>query len=284
MNITNFFVNEIFQINKEIKDEQEKIDFLIKEYNQSKILLNAKNFVIPNIIIRFELTNIGIKELFKNRIGCSTFYYWLAKGLVGRGHTLSLEESIHPYSNGGLGYFFKDIFYHIRGKFENKLIEIGLKGFLGQLKNIFSIDYTNLDDINNNRYREKRSFYGKFKYFKEYEKHDSYFINAFFTKYKYLRNKYYPLRIIYGFKRFYLFTNISLLIIDYKDYDIINDLYYFCIKSVKSDKFEVKIEYNQKIDNQDKYVIECDDETIANNILKSLNEEIINNKEDINGL
>ena len=284
MNITNFFVNEIFQINKEIKDEQEKIDFLIKEYNQSKILLNAKNFVIPNIIIRFELTNIGIKELFKNRIGCSTFYYWLAKGLVGRGHTLSLEESIHPYSNGGLGYFFKDIFYHIRGKFENKLIEIGLKGFLGQLKNIFSIDYTNLDDINKNRYREKRSFYGKFKYFKEYEKRDSYFINAFFKKYKYLRNKYYPLRIIYGFKRFYLFTNISLLIIDYKDYDIINDLYYFCIKSVKSDKFEVKIEYNQKIDNQDKYVIECDDETIANNILKSLNEEIINNKEDIDGL
>ena len=149
---------------------------------------------------------------------------------------------------------------------------------------MFSIDYANLDDVNKRRYRDKRAFYGKFKFFKEYEKRDSYFINDFFKKYKYLRNKYYPLHIIYGFKRFYLFTNISLLIIDYKNYDIINDIYYIFIKSVKSEKFEVKIEFNQKIDDKDKYVIECDDETITNNILNTLNEGIINNKEDINGL
>jgi hypothetical protein len=280
MNITNFFVNEIFQYNQENKNKQDEISSLIQEYNQTKILLNAKTFVIPNIIIRFELTNVGIKDLLKKRIGCSTFYYWLAKGLVGREHTLNLGESIHPYNNGGLGYFFKGIFYHIRANFENKLIEIGLKGFLGQIKNLFSFGSTNLNDLNKNRFRLKRAFYGKFQYFKEFEKQDAFFIDAIYTRYKYLKNTYYPLRIIYGFKQLYFFTNISLLIIDYKTYNIINEIYYFYIKDSKADKFEVKIEYNQKVDKKDNCVIKCDNETYAENISNSLNEEIINNKEE----
>ena len=225
MNITNFFVNEIFQINQENKNKQDEISSLIQEYNQTKILLNAKTFVIPNIIIWFELSSYGIKDLFKKKIGCSNFYYWLAKGLVGREHTLNIVESIHPYNNGGLGYFFKDIFYHIRSNFENKLIEMGVKGFLGQIKNLFSFGNTNLDNLNKNRFRLKRAFYGKFQYFKEYEKQAAFFIDAIYTRNKYLKNTYYPLRIIFGFKQLYFFTNLSLLIIDYKTYNILKELH-----------------------------------------------------------
>ena len=280
MNITNFFVNEIFQYNQENKNKQDEISSLIQEYNQTKILLNAKTFVIPNIIIRFELTNIGMKDLFKKKIGCSTFYYWLAKGLVGRAHTLNLVESIHPYNNGGLGYFFKDVFYHIRSNFENKLVEMGVKGFVGQIKNFFSFGNNNFDNLNSNRFRLKRAFYGKFQYFKEYEKQDAFFIDAIYTRHKYLKNSYYPLRLIYGFKQLYFFTNISLLIIDYKTYNILKELHYFYIKDSKADKSEVTIEFSQKIDKKDNYVIKCEDETYANNISNSLNEEIINNKEE----
>ena len=280
MNITNFFVNEIFQYNQENKNKQDEISSLIQEYNQTKILLNAKTFVIPNIIIRFELTNIGMKDLFKKKIGCSTFYYWLAKGLVGRAHTLNLVESIHPYNNGGLGYFFKDVFYHIRSNFENKLVEMGVKGFVGQIKNFFSFGNNNFDNLNSNRFRLKRAFYGKFQYFKEYFQQDAFFIDAIYTRHKYLKNSYYPLRLIYGFKQLYFFTNISLLIIDYKTYNILKELHYFYIKDSKADKSEVTIEFSQKIDKKDNYVIKCEDETYANNISNSLNEEIINNKEE----
>ena len=284
MNISNFIVNEIFQKNEEIKNEQEKKHNLITEYKQSKILLNAKNFQIPKIIINFEITNIGIKELFKGRIGISDFYYWLAKGLIGREHTLILEQFKYPSNNGGVGYFFKDLFYHIKSKFENKLINIGLKGLIGQIKNIFSFDDSDLNNMKNNRYREKRPFYDKFKYFKEYDKQEAFFINIFLTKYKYLKDKYYPLRIIFGFKQFYLFTTISMLVIDYKNYIISRDLYYFCLKKIEVDKLKVKIEFNQTIDSEDRCIIECENENIATNISKSLNEEMINNKENINDI
>ena len=71
-----------------------------------------------------------------------------------------------------------------------------------------------------------------------------------------------------------------MLIIDYKTYNILKELHYFYIKDSKADKSEVTIEFSQKIDKKDNYVIKCEDETYANNISNSLNEEIINNKEE----
>ena len=282
MNITNFIVNELFQKIVDSKSENEDINYLMKEYDQSKILLNAQNFEIPEINIRFELTNVGIKELLKGRIGCSEFYYWLAKGLIGREHSLKLEPSKYPYNNGGLGYFFKGLLYHIRAKLETKLTDIGLKGLIGQIKNIFTLDDSNMNEMNSERFREKRAFYSKFKYFKEYDRKDAFYINGFFEKYKYLRNKYYPLHVIYGYKRFYLFTNLSMLIIEYKNFSWISVIDYFYIKEVKADKLEVKVEYNQVIDSESNCTILCEDELIATNVAKSLNEEMINNKEIIN--
>ena len=281
MNITNFIINELFQIKNDKKNEQEKIECLIKEYDESNILLNALNFEIPEINIRFELTNYGIKELLKQRIGCSDILYWLAKGLVGRGHSLKLDTFKYPYNNGGLGYFFKGIFYNIRAKLENKLTDIGLKGFIGKFKNIFSIDEQYKKDKITKRFREKRAFYGKFKYFKEYDENDAYLMNNFFEKYKYLR-KYYPLHIIRGFKIFYLFTTLSMIIIEYTNFNLINNIDYFYIKNARAEKLEVKIEYNQVIDSADNYTILCENEDIAINVSKSLNEEVINNKEIIN--
>ena len=283
MNITNFIVNEIFQIDNEVKTLEEKKNELIKEYKQSRILLNAKNYEIPKLNIRFELTNVGIRELLKERIGCSEFYYWIVKGLIGRAHSLILEPSKYPYSNGGLGYFFKGLLYHIRAKLENKIMDIGFKGLIGQFKNMFSYGDSNMD-MKNNRFREKRAFYGKFKYFKEYSKQDAYFFNSFYEKNKHLKNKYFPLRIIFGVKNFFLFTSISLLIIDYKNYSVVKDIYYFSIKEIKIDKFKVDIEYNQKMDSEDRYIIHCENETIANNISDSLNEEMVNNKQTLDEL
>ena len=106
-------------------------------------------------------------------------------------------------------------------------------------------------------------------------------MNNFFEKYKYLR-KYYPLHIIRGFKIFYLFTTLSMIIIEYTNFNLINNIDYFYIKNARAEKLEVKIEYNQVIDSADNYTILCENEDIAINVSKSLNEEVINNKEIIN--
>ena len=61
MNITNFNVHEIF-INEdnqiENKNDEKKIyDKLIEEYDKARLLLNAKDFYIPELNIKFEITN-----------------------------------------------------------------------------------------------------------------------------------------------------------------------------------------------------------------------------------
>ena len=43
----------------------------------------------------------------------------------------------------------------------------------------------------------------------------------------------------------------------------------------------VKVYYNQKIDNFDSCTFNCDNNQIANEVAKSLNEESSNNKENI---
>ena len=136
-----------------------------------------------------------------------------------------------------------------------------------------------MNDMNNKRLREKRAFYGKFMYFKDYDKRDAYYINGFFKKYKVFKYKYYPLHIVYGYKKFYLFTTISMLIIEYKNFILTNSIDFFYIKKITRDKLQVKVEYNQIIDSVDNCIILCEDEIIADNINKTLKEEIINNKE-----
>ena len=65
---------------------------------------------------------------------------------------------------------------------------------------------------------------------------------------------------------------------------MVKDIYYFSIKEIKIDKFKVDIEYNQKMDSEDRYIIHCENETIANNISDSLNEEMVNNKQTLDEL
>ena len=283
MNITNFNIHEIF-FNKGISNE-EKAKLLINEYDQSRILISAKDFYFPEINFKFEITKYSLKSLLKERIGCSQFYYWLAKGLVGRKHSLHLARSNIPFDNGGIGYFFSSIFFKFETQLENQLTEIGLKGFFGQiknLKNIFLIDDNNAEkNVQNNRYRIPRIFYGKFKYFQVYNKDDAYMINGFYTKYSYFKNKYYPIRIVKGNKVFFLFTTLAMFCVISNNFTISWNLDYFMIKSASSDKNEVIVIYNQTIDSNDSCKFNCENNEIAKEVANSLNEETLNNKESI---
>ena len=279
MNITNFNVHSIFK--NQNKTEDKIYNELINEYNQSRILITANYFILPELNIKFELTNIGLKQLLRERLDCSDFYIWLAKGLVGRRHTLKLESSKEHFNNVGLGFFFKNIFFILQSKVEKQINEIGLKGFVGQIKNLFSNDDSSLDRVRKERIRQPMAFFGKFKYFKSYVQQDAYLINNFFGKYPLLKNKYYPVSIVMGFKSFYLFTTISLILVNISTFEIVWIIDYYSIKKVECEKNVLNVTYNQVIDNNSGCKVNCENDDIAGKVAKQLNEEAINNRENI---
>ena len=102
-------------------------------------------------------------------------------------------------------------------KIDNQITDLGFKGIFGKFKNIFSLDKLfeedSNDEVKKKRIRVPRAFFGKFKYFKEYDKEDAILIKNMYSYNKFLNNNYYPIRIIKGKKEFYLFTFLSLFII-----------------------------------------------------------------------
>ena len=277
MNITNFNVHEIFMSPKKISQEDNK---LLNEYEESKILLNANNFYFPELKMKFEVTRNGLTELLK-RMDCSDFYIWLGKGLVGRRHSLNLSSSKQPYNYGSVGFFFQNIYYLFMDKLESQLTEIGLKGFLGQFKNIFTYDETAIDNVQRNRLRIPRAFYGKFKYFKTFDKNDAYLINIFFEKHKLLRQKYFPLSVVLEKKYFFLFTTLAMFCVENNSFDLIWNIDYYYVQKAETEKNVVKVIYNQVIDSKQYVVFKCPSEEISKLVAKSLNEEKENNKENI---
>ena len=278
MNITNFNVHEIFKDKK--KNNDEMITLLNDEYNESRILLNSRDLYFPELNIKFEVTSFGLKELLKNRIGCTEFYIWLAKGLVGRRHSLNLPYSKHPFKYGGIGQFFNNIYIIFERKIEKEVTQMGLKGFVGKFKNLFTYDPTADNNVEKNRFREPRVFYGKFKYFQIYNKQDAYLVNNVYKKYAYLKNKYYPLRIVKASKIFFLFTTLAMVCIQYTKFIIKWNIDYFIIKKAESNNEEVTIFYNQTIENSKACKFNCESSEIAQEVAKTLNEEAKNNREN----
>ena len=281
MNITNFNVHELF-INNKIKEEDRAIA-LINEYIKTKTLLDARDFVFPEINIKFELSKNELKKLLKEKIGCSKFYIWLAKGLVGSRHRLHLPSSELPFNYGTIGYFFDEILLFLSKQLEDQLTDIGFKGLFGQIKKIKTL-FSSEDDNNNHgtiiRIREPRAFYGKFKYFKDFNKDDAILIKNFYKVNSNFKFKYFPLQVINSSKVFFLFTTLSLFCVNKKDYIIKLYIDYFMIKEASSNGKKVLVLYNQTIDSKNSCEFDCENEKISQDITKAINEEIINNKEN----
>ena len=280
MNITNFNVHELF-INNHIKEEEKALE-LINEYMKTKTLLDAKDFYFPEIHIKFELSKKQLKELLKEKIGCSKFYIWLAKGLVGSRHRLDLPSSELPFNYGTIGYFFDEILLVLRKQLEDQLTDIGLKGLLGQIKKIKTL-FSSDDDNNKGtilRIRVPRAFYGKFKYFKDFNTDDAVLIKNFYKVNSDFKFKYFPLKIINSSKVFFLFTTLSLFCVYKKGFTIKLYIDYFMIKEASSKGKKVIVNYNQTIDSHNSCEFDCETEKSAQDITEAINEEIINNKEN----
>ena len=282
MDLTYFKVNKIFLHHFEIDPKR-----LINKHMKGRLLINAPNLVYPELDIEFEIVEKGLKDLLKERIACSDFYIWVVKGLVGNVQKLSLEYSNMSYKNGTIVQYFVWLYYEYERKIENNLSELGFKGIFGQFKNFLSFDLYNEDEknkiIQNNKFREIRPFYGKFRHFQEYDQIDATLIKNTFLKNKsFMLNKYYPTKIIKGKKTFYLFTNIAMFHIDSSEYNLMWNIDYFFVKNVTYSERKVKVIYNQKIDNYESCSFMCENKEIAKEMAETLIEETLKNKVHIN--
>ena len=279
MNITNFNIHKLFLLISE-EDEQKNI---INEYNKANILINATNLDFPPFYIKFELSDVGVDQFLKERMGCSEFYIWVIKGLIGNRHKLTLDKEKLTYKNGGITQYLKWFYDHYEEKIEGKITSMGITGILGHfksIKNILVADDQNKTKVQENRVRVPRVFYGKFQYMKKYnEKEELLIKNTFIVNYKVLKDKYYPNSIIIGKNEFFLFTNIALLNVKTSNYEIKKNIKYYFIKNIEPVKNKIKVNYTQMIDSREFYVIICDDDEIAKNVCQFLNEEINNNRE-----
>ena len=280
MDLTYKNINKIF-LNKEEFNPKK----LIKKHRKGRILINAKDLFYPPLQVQYELVEKNLEILLKERLACSDFYIWAAKGLVGSVQELTLKNFHTDYTNGTIVNYFIWIYYLYKEKIEDNLTEVGMKGILGQFKNFLNLDLYNEDEKDKystkRRLREIRPFYGKFKFFIDYDSTDADLIKKTFIKNeKFMMNQYYPVKIIKEKQSFYLFTNIAMFNINLSNYNIKWNIDYFIIKNTRAVDSRVQVFYNQKIDNFESCSFACENNKIAQEVSEILNEETLKNNEN----
>ena len=276
MNITNYNIHKIFLPKNEGYDPNDTIN----EYNKASILINATELLYPELSINFELSDIGADEFLKETMGCSEFYIWVIKGLIGKKNKLDLDEEYLTYKNGGFLQYLNWFYDNYKQKIDSKITSIGFRGIFGHFQKLLSFDDDKITKVQDNRVRVPRVFYGKFKYMKEFDETEELLIrNTYIRNKNFLRDQYYPIRIIIGTNEFFLFTTIALFKISKSNYALKWDINYFSIKNAEIVDNKVKVNYNQIIDSKEFDIIKCENNSIAKSVSKCINEEIINNKE-----
>ena len=280
MDLTYRNINKIFK-NKEVFDPKK----LIKKHRKGRILINAIELTYPELQVEYELVEKNLDTLLKERIACSDFYIWAAKGLVGSVQELTLDNFIANYTNGTIVNYFIWLYYLYENKIEDNLTEVGVQGILGQFKNFLFFDLYNEEEKNKyaqkNRLREIRPFYGKFKFFREYDGTDAILIKKTLSKNKSdMMGQYYPIKIIKDKESFYFFTNFTMFNIKSLNYNIKWYIDYFTIKNAEAVDDRVKVFYNQKINNYESCSFKCENNKTAKEVVETLKEEALKSKDN----
>lgn len=270
MKIRNFNVDSVYLLSSNSVDENDDDNV----YKTDNVLIYGYNFTFPQLKIDFEITNIGLDQLLKQKLGCSFFFVWLANGLCGKKTSINVPKGTIENFVGKINVGIKTMVRYYKAKIIGEITSIGIKGFFGNFTKIFS--FISLDknkDFLNKRKRPPRAFYDKYKYFKAYNEIDSIYFEKIESKYCSLMNKFNYKNFIKGPKRIYLFTD-SFLLIFREDLEIIDKINYKTIKDAKEDKIYIIINYNQIVDGNISYKINCEEITICHKVKQLLQEEL----------
>ena len=132
--------------------------------------------------------------------------------------------------------------------------------------------------INN---RENRIFYGKFKYFSNYNQNEAKIFSLIKKKYSIIKNNYNFSGLIIGISYYFLFTTISMFIFDKKSLENFGNIDYYYIFNVLVEGKEILINYKQQIEGNNNCKIFCEDENVALDVQNMLKEQIKKNSEEI---
>ena len=271
MEINNFNVDEIF--NK--RDRDKEIKELFDNYNKHNTIYYGSGFSFPSIDITFELTKYGLTKLLEEKVGCSEFFIWLCNGLVGRMQNIFMNGFNISKYYGSLNSILFRIINNYNVELSSEITKLGLNGFLGQIKQLLQINISDdndwrCTDVQKNRIRPTRAFYGEYKYFKIYNKDDADYFDIINKKYNLVNNKLYCVKLIKDKKYVYLFTNKSLFVLNEKGLGMIFNIEYINVKNVDIKNNNVIVFYS----GGNNIEICCWNKEITEKVVKSLKEEI----------
>ena len=278
MNLTYYNISKVFLDKKENLSKK-----LINKQYKGRILINANGLLFPKLEIDIKIVEKGLKELLKERIACSDFYIWVAKGLVGRTQNVLIKSSVSNYINGTLVQYYVWVYYKYMNQFEEKITEMGFKGIMGHIISGFNPNKVN-KEFKKNRLREPRPFYGKYKYFKEYDENDVEVIkSALLINKNKIQDKQNSTKIIKDKNYLFLFTNCNILCFNSKKHNLIWKYDYNIIdKSINSDN-SLMIFYKNRQE-KNKNALEscnCENADISNEVATTINEEIVKYRDNI---
>ena len=277
MNIINFNVDDIFiHSNRDFKIEK-----LLDNYRKESSICYGTNISFPEININFEVTEIGLGLLLYEKANCSNFFIWLGYGLVGKEQNLFLDKPIIYSHLGSMGNLIQKISIIYKEQLSSEITNIGFKGLWGQIQHFFiNIDKTdkNCVEVQKNRIRLPRALYGKYKYFKPYNKDDALYFDILKNKYLLEENGIYCCELEKGSNYLYLFTNLDLLVFDVGTYENIAKINYSSIIKVENEKNNIIISLNEvqnsNYNNNNNYItICCESIPIAENVSKILKDK-----------
>ena len=278
MNLTYYNISKVFLDKKENLSKK-----LINKQYKGRILINANGLLFPKLEIDIKIVEKGLKELLKERIACSDFYIWVAKGLVGRTQNVLIKSSVSNYINGTLVQYYVWVYYKYMNQFEEKITEMGFKGIMGHIISGFNQNKVN-KEFKKNRLREPRPFYGKYKYFKEYDENDVEVIkSALLINKNKIQDKQNSTKIIKDKNYLFLFTNCNILCFNSKKHNLIWKYDYNIIdKSINSDNSLMIFYKNRQVKNNNAFEsCNCENSDISNEVATTINEEIVKYRDNI---
>ena len=312
MKIKNYNVDKLFLMdddefdnnnqNLSLSKYKEKVKEYMKTYNERGVVFHGANFKLPQLEIEFIISKIGLEHLLKSNFSVSSFLNWAAKGLTEGKHKINLEPYTISLYIGDFKGIIKKIVQRYKRAVIAEFVTIGIKGVIGNISkainkgvlkfinnalnknNLEGLNYEENDYEEENKYERRRiprAFYGKFRYFREFNQDHAYYFDLIPKKINNPSMNYVFLDLIKANNyNLYVFTNMSLILMT-TFMEVYHIIYYFYIAEVKLDRNTIYIRYNQQIDGNSFFKFKEPNEVLAQKIAKKL-DDFSKNKDDFN--
>ena len=273
----NFNVDKVFlRTNKNYKDITIKKNIEKYANNQGLICFGSK-FNFPSINIDFELTEINLEKLLRDKVGCTDLLVWIGFGLVRQNQNIYLDRfTINNFFGDFSGLLVK-MQNNYKSQMSRVILNIGISGILGQIKQFFfngNQTDENSTQVQKNRLRYPRAFYGKYHYIKNYNEEEAKIIDKINNLFQNDFKELFCNDILQSKNYIFYFSGASLFIFT-KNYELYYKIDYSNVEKVYYEEENLIITY--KKDNGEENppsIINCSEVHISKRMEKLFNKYI----------